>query len=317
MLLSVLLFILSIALKLIAMTTRVAVVATTKTVDVATGTVARATRSKGIQTVQKMVLGLVKFFSKVIDVLCSLLLMGWVAVLTFLVVMILVLGGGWFWLVNLSDKVSPEVASFSYSQQHSTSQSGDNTGYNSGQGIPAVAASPSQVPDAILANIQYGMANHHYHYDWGGVGPDGYDCSGWVLTIINMTGWHLTSQGTLVKNTGDRVVVGKSAPAEVEAARGQDGASIRTASSFILPGAKPFNGDVSVLQPGDLLISSGHIGIYTGDGWYNHSSAPGASLAKTPGGQIGEVSDVGYMSLSGYSFATYYLPMHEIASKSQ
>lgn len=317
MLLTILLFILSIALKLIAMTTKVAVVATTKTVDAATFAVARASKSQGIQLVQKIAMGIVKFFSRVIDFLCSLLLAGWVAITTFLVVIMVVLGGGWFWLVHLSDQVSPEVASFSYAQSVSGSSSGDGSGYSTGQGIPAVAASPSQVPDAIIANIQYGMANHHYHYAWGGLGPDGYDCSGWTLTIINMTGWHLTSQGTLAKNTGDRIVVGKSAPAEVAASRGADGASIRSASSFILPGAKPFNGDVSVLKPGDLLISSGHIGIYTGDGWYNHSSSPGARLAKTPGGQIGEVSDIGYMSMSGYSFATHYLPMHEIASKSQ
>lgn len=316
MLLTILLFLLSIALKLIAMTTRVAVVATTKTVDATTSAVAKATKSKGIRMVQKIAMGVIKFFSRVIDFLCSLLLMGWVAAISFLVVVMLVLSGGWFWLVHLSDKVSPEVASFSYAQQMS-GKSGDTTGYSSGQGIPVVAASASQVPDAILANIQYGMANHHYHYAWGGLGPDGYDCSGWVLTIINMTGWHLTSQGTLVKNDGNRVVVGKSSPAEVAAARGADGAGIRTASSFMLPGVKPFNGDVSVLKPGDLLISSWHIGIYTGDGWYNHSSNPGARLAKTPGGQIGEAPDIGYMSMSGYSFATHYLPMHEIASKSQ
>lgn len=181
MILSFLLLCLSISLKIVALTARVGLNAAVATADVASkaaieGT-AKATGSENSDTTKivriarQATLGAIKFAARAVDALLSLVMMGWVTVLAIFAIVALVLaGGGWFWLTNLSDKVSPEVMGIGNNGTTVSAASAVNA-YDGGNGVPTVAASPSQIGPAMLANAKYAMANlpaqGYYSYDWG------------------------------------------------------------------------------------------------------------------------------------------------------
>ena len=220
--------------------------------------------------------------------------MGWVTVLAIFAIVALVLaGGGWFWLTNLSDKVSPEVMGIGNNGTTVSAASAVNA-YDGGNGVPTVAASPSQIGPAMLANAKYAMANlpaqGYYSYDWGGRGPTGYDCSGWVSALILMAGWTMDDSGNPVQLGADqdRIVVGQSSSAQVTSL-------LSANSAFFAAHATPYNGDESVLTPGDIITGPGHVGIYVGDGWIVHASDYGATgLNVSPDESSAATHDVGF-----------------------
>ena len=290
MILSFLLLCLSISLKIVALTARVGLNAAVATADVASkaaieGT-AKATGSENSDTTKivriarQATLGAIKFAARAVDALLSLVMMGWVTVLAIFAIVALVLaGGGWFWLTNLSDKVSPEVMGIGNNGTTVSAASAVNA-YDGGNGVPTVAASPNQIGPAMLANAKYAMANlpaqGYYSYDWGGRGPTGYDCSGWVSALILMAGWTMDDSGNPVQLGADqdRIVVGQSSSAQV---------------------TTPYNGDESVLTPGDIITGPGHVGIYVGDGWIVHASDYGATgLNVSPDESSAATHDVGF-----------------------
>ena len=304
MILSFLLLCLSISLKIVALTARgglaaagaTAVVAATAAIE---GT-AKATGSENSDTTKivriarQATLGAIKFAARAVDALLSLVMMGWVTVLAIFAIVALVLaGGGWFWLTNLSDKVSPEVMGIGNNGTTVSAASAVNA-YDGGNGVPTVAASPSQIGPAMLANAKYAMANlpaqGYYSYDWGGRGPTGYDCSGWVSALILMAGWTMDDSGNPVQLGADqdRIVVGQSSSAQVTSL-------LSANSAFFAAHATPYNGDESVLTPGDIITGPGHVGIYVGDGWIVHASDYGATgLNVSPDESSAATHDVGF-----------------------
>ena len=278
MILSFLLLCLSISLKIVALTARVGLNAAVATADVAS----------------QATLGAIKFAARAVDALLSLVMMGWVTVLAIFAIVALVLaGGGWFWLTNLSDKVSPEVMGIGNNGTTVSAASAVNA-YDGGNGVPTVAASPSQIGPAMLANAKYAMANlpaqGYYSYDWGGRGPTGYDCSGWVSALILMAGWTMDDSGNPVQLGADqdRIVVGQSSSAQVTSL-------LSANSAFFAAHATPYNGDESVLTPGDIITGPGHVGIYVGDGWIVHASDYGATgLNVSPDESSAATHDVGF-----------------------
>lgn len=304
MILSFLLLCLSISLKIVALTARVGLNAAVATADVASkaaleGT-AKATGSENSDTTKivriarQATLGAIKFAARAVDALLSLVMMGWVTVLAIFAIVALVLaGGGWFWLTNLSDKVSPEVMGIGNNGTTVSAASAVNA-YDGGNGVPTVAASPSQIGPAMLANAKYAMANlpaqGYYSYDWGGRGPTGYDCSGWVSALILMAGWTMDDSGNPVQLGADqdRIVVGQSSSAQVTSL-------LSANSAFFAAHATPYNGDESVLTPGDIITGPGHVGIYVGDGWIVHASDYGATgLNVSPDESSAAIHDVGF-----------------------
>ena len=298
MILSFLLLCLSISLKIVGLNAAVA------TADVASkaaieGTV-KATGSENSDTTKivriarQATLGAIKFAARAVDALLSLVMMGWVTVLAIFAIVALVLaGGGWFWLTNLSDKVSPEVMGIGNNGTTVSAASAVNA-YDGGNGVPTVAASPSQIGPAMLANAKYAMANlpaqGYYSYDWGGRGPTGYDCSGWVSALILMAGWTMDDSGNPVQLGADqdRIVVGQSSSAQVTSL-------LSANSAFFAAHATPYNGDESVLTPGDIITGPGHVGIYVGDGWIVHASDYGATgLNVSPDESSAATHDVGF-----------------------
>lgn len=306
MILSFLLLCLSISLKIVALTARVGLNAAVATADVASkaaieGT-AKATGSENSDTTQMVriarqaTLGAIKFAARAVDALLSLVMVGWVTVLAIFAIFALILaGGGWFWLTNLSDKVSPEALSIGNSNGGTTvSAAAAVNAYDGGNGVPTVAASPSQIGPAILANAKYAMANlpaqGYYSYDWGGRGPSGYDCSGWVSALLLMSGWTMDDSGNPVQLGADqdRIVVGQSSSAQVTSL-------LSANSAFFAAHATPYNGDESVLTPGDIITGPGHVAIYVGDGWIVHASDYGATgLNVSPDESSAATHDVGF-----------------------
>lgn len=100
-------------------------------------------------------------------------------------------------------------------------------------------ASTPLVPGSLGAVLAYARAQLGKPYVWAAAGPNGFDCSGLVVASYARAGIALPHQ------TGG--LIGRGRPVS----RAQ-------------------------LQPGDLVFpSSGHVGIYLGDGMMIHAPHPG------------------------------------------
>jgi peptidoglycan DL-endopeptidase CwlO len=103
---------------------------------------------------------------------------------------------------------------------------------------PAVTQTPV-VAGSVGAVLAYAKAQLGKPYVWAAAGPNGFDCSGLVVASYARAGIKLPHQ------TGGLIGRGRSVSR-------------------------------SQLQPGDLVFpSSGHVGIYLGDGMMIHAPHPG------------------------------------------
>lgn len=82
-------------------------------------------------------------------------------------------------------------------------------------------------------------------YVWGGTTPSGFDCSGFVGYVYRQTG------KSLPRTTGAMMGAGQVVP-------------------------------LSQIQPGDVLLSPTHAGIYVGNGQAIHALSPGQGVQVTP-----------------------------------
>ncbi|MDG6104219.1 C40 family peptidase [Dactylosporangium aurantiacum] len=104
---------------------------------------------------------------------------------------------------------------------------------------PPVVTQTPVVPGSVAAVLSYAKAQLGKPYVWAAAGPNGFDCSGLVVASYARAGIKLPHQ------TGGLIGRGRSV------SRAQ-------------------------LQPGDLVFpSSGHVGIYLGDGMMIHAPHPG------------------------------------------
>ena len=116
-------------------------------------------------------------------------------------------------------------------------------------GQPSAAAATNQATTAHPAEgaIAFGRTQIGRPYQWGGNGPDSYDCSGLVRACYASIGVNLQSRTT-------------------EAMLG-DGTTIPAAQA----------------QPGDLVFpNSGHVLMYTGNGMVLHAPQPGENVTEVP-----------------------------------
>lgn len=94
-----------------------------------------------------------------------------------------------------------------------------------------------------LMNILKSMVGKPYV--WGGTSPAGFDCSGLVY-------WAFTQNGISVPRGSSAMYgVGTTVP-------------------------------LSSVQPGDILVQSGHVGVYAGNGWVIHAANPSVGVTITP-----------------------------------
>lgn len=104
---------------------------------------------------------------------------------------------------------------------------------------PPAATQTPVVAGSVGAVLTYAKAQLGKPYVWAAAGPNGFDCSGLVVASYARAGINLPHQ------TGGLIGRGRSV------SRAQ-------------------------LQPGDLVFpSSGHVGIYLGDGMMIHAPHPG------------------------------------------
>ena len=100
---------------------------------------------------------------------------------------------------------------------------------------------PSGVPDNYVSRACQNYLG--LPYQWGGKGPNSYDCSGFACALINQLGGHISG------GTATLVSVGTSV------------------------------GSLDQAKPGDLVVrrsgSSGHVQVYVGNGWVCHAPQTG------------------------------------------
>lgn len=89
------------------------------------------------------------------------------------------------------------------------------------------------------------MQYQGYPYVWGGTTPSGFDCSGFVGYVYRQIG------KSLPRTTGAMMGAGQVVP-------------------------------LSQIQPGDVLLSPTHAGIYVGNGKAIHALSPGQGVQVTP-----------------------------------
>lgn len=107
------------------------------------------------------------------------------------------------------------------------------------QRVSAPAAPPAKNSSAVEIAIAFALAQVGKPYIWGATGPNGYDCSGLVMTAFSKAGINLPRT--------TRTIIGRGKPVS----RAQ-------------------------LTRGDLVWpSSGHVGIYLGNGQFVHAPQPG------------------------------------------
>ena len=136
-------------------------------------------------------------------------------------------------------------------------QGGDGVPLVGGEGLPAGYVLPSAGQGATA--VRQALAQVGKPYVWGGVGPDGFDCSG-----LTMTSW--AAAGVAIPRT----------------------AAVQSTTGVPVPG-------LSALQPGDLLFlagslgtasAPGHNGMYIGTvngvGYLVHAPQSGRSVEVRP-----------------------------------
>lgn len=96
-----------------------------------------------------------------------------------------------------------------------------------------------------LGIIAYANKFLGVRYRWGGTTPSGFDCSGFTSYVYRQFGI------SLPRTSSSQASVGKSV-------------------------------SYSQAVPGDLVVFSGHVGIYVGDGNMIHSPSPGQSVTISP-----------------------------------
>jgi NlpC/P60 family len=121
--------------------------------------------------------------------------------------------------------------------------------------LPAGFSLPAGTPLPIVTAIQYALAQLGKPYVWGGIGPDGYDCSGLIMQAYRAAGI------LLPRTTYDQVYAGQPVFAFAQ------------------------------LAPGDLLFTEGsdpgpagapgHVGMYIGAGTVVDAPHTGATVELT------------------------------------
>jgi cell wall-associated NlpC family hydrolase len=121
---------------------------------------------------------------------------------------------------------------------------------NGSTAIPAGYTIPAGTPPQVATAIEYALAQLGKPYIYGGIGPQGYDCSGLVMEAYLAAGIHLP----------------------------------RTSEQQALVGTAVNPDD---LEPGDLLLAAGsdgtaqapgHVGMYIGDGYVIEAPHTGLSI---------------------------------------
>jgi cell wall-associated NlpC family hydrolase len=106
----------------------------------------------------------------------------------------------------------------------------------------AVAVPPSAAGSAV---VEVAMRYLGVPYLWGGTTPSGFDCSGFTRYVFQQVGI------SLPRTSSEQRYAGTEVPA-------------------------------SAAQPGDLIWSPGHIGIYVGEGMQIEAPSPGKAVRYTP-----------------------------------
>lgn len=294
MLIAFLLFILSLGLKCASLASRAAF-------NVALAAGGEQSPSGVLRSARAGVWKLLRFFSRIVDALNALIVASWLTFVAAVMAALLAVNTSVF-LLTQDPEVLKQLGSTSAGVK--SGQKGGNQGgeYSSGQGVPAVAASPNQIGLAIVANAKWASSQKNYTYDWGARGPNGYDCSGWVSALLLMSGWTMDGSGKAVQLPADqdRVIVGKSSADQVTSKLSASSGTFRAVS-------RPFNGDVNSLKPGDIISGPGHVGVYIGDGWISHASTQGAHVKKGPSADSEDISDVGFQQGYLTQWVTHYL----------
>jgi cell wall-associated NlpC family hydrolase len=147
------------------------------------------------------------------------------------------------------------VATFSGSADNCLTDNGTGVPQSGATRLAAGFALPPGTPKAVVTVIAYAAAQLGKPYVWGGVGPDGYDCSGLVMMAYEAAGISLP----------------------------------RTTFQQVYAGAPVYS--FSELKPGDLLFTSGsdgtaadpgHVGMYIGSGLVIQAPQTGEDVEITP-----------------------------------
>ncbi len=109
-----------------------------------------------------------------------------------------------------------------------------------GAGLPVTFALPPGTPPAVATAIRYALAQVGKPYVWGGVGPDGYDCSGLVMAAYAAGGV------TLPRTTYQQVDAGTAVPRA---------ADLRPGDLIFTVGG----------EPGASISHPGHVGLFIGE----------------------------------------------------
>jgi len=125
--------------------------------------------------------------------------------------------------------------------------------------VPAAAAGTGPLPaagsQAAATALAYAQAQLGKPYIWGGVGPEGYDCSGLVLMAYRQGGIELPRTSEYQWNAGPHVPQDQLQP-----------------------------GDLVFYNPGEdgLPGLPGHVGMYIGNGMMLHAPHPGDIVRIAP-----------------------------------
>lgn len=276
------LFVLSITLRVLSLTLKATVVAT--------NVVTKGTPDED-STVKKFLVKALKILSRILDTISSLLVSAWVFIVTFVLVMVLSIAT-LFLVLDLENSITvvPTLT-------NTSAPRGTQGEYKANGPIPPVAANTSQIRAAMLANIDYAMANRGTGYVYSQTdpgNPQAYDCSGWVSAALAMAGWRIDDNGNLVERPGDRYIFAKNSLSDLVAT--QDRWATYSMNSSWQKYAIPFTGDASQLEPGDILLENGHVAIYHGEGILSHASLPGATVSSSKELKR-DASDVGFAPL--------------------
>lgn len=122
-------------------------------------------------------------------------------------------------------------------------------------GLPSGFTLPADTPSAVRTAVSFAISKVGLPYIYGGVGPEGFDCSGLVMMAYKAAG--VTLERTTYQQVGEGTAI----------------------YSF------------SELKPGDLLFVMGsdpqgdlpgHVGMYVGDGYLVQAPHTGTRITATP-----------------------------------
>lgn len=150
-----------------------------------------------------------------------------------------------------SDLAAALVAQLSGTTQDCATDDGDGLTSTSPTSLPDGYTLPAGTPAQVVVAIRYALAQLGKPYIYGGIGPDGYDCSGLAMEAY--------------------LAAGISLP--------------RTTYQQVYSGTPVYSADQ--LAPGDLIFtagsdgtdsSPGHVGIYLGDDLVEDAPHTGANI---------------------------------------